>query len=664
MKEKHDEGTVQWDRIPLSERRAAALAEQTGLPGARLAGRSLAELADELRFRIDPELLWFRRVCGRVVRRNPVTGQLEPVPGATVHVEDTDCRFLGYFPVEGPLFWLYPVSCYREEIATVVTDRCGRFCVYVPRWEIDRIHRWRLRRRCYSEIVRPTRRELLERYRIVPRLPIPRPPFPEPPPFDLARSQVLPRVVDLVGQAAATQLVTTGSAMAFGEWTMAADAVLDQPAFTGHQPPPLGTVTIDDVGIDPAELDGIGHADRSKDSQRVLDNRRFLGPFLRCENVLVSEWTTVLDVPDITFRVTQDVDGDGAEEQIYGEGHFDVRWNSGPIPDVTLITSATARSVPMCEGPDLECQDVPAIRTVGLMPVQAPYHDPVAGYALRTNQPRPGGLSGSPRALPASTPYCQTLQLHGCHHLDGAAYYRLRYSLDGASPVPFTDVRWWAPKLAGGLPFLIDADADGWLPVLPANQLVFPHWLLNWETGRYPDGRYEVTLEVADAAKTPVAPPSAPVAFVVDNSGVSASLTVRWRTVGTPTWTTLPELCPVIRRGHQDVEVDVAWQSSAQHLFHAEMFGVGCEDTAIDRAAGSTAADHEHWHTSGTDNAYAATGRFVIPRQRAEGAYTFGINAYSRAYNPAGSDAGPGLDFVIDHAFLATYPRRTIALVE
>jgi hypothetical protein len=38
--------------------------------------------------------------------------------------------------------------------------------------------------------------------------------------------------------------------------------------------------------------------------------------------VLVPEWVPLVDVPDITFRVTQDVDGDGDEETIYSEGYY------------------------------------------------------------------------------------------------------------------------------------------------------------------------------------------------------------------------------------------------------------------------------------------------------------------------------------------------------
>jgi hypothetical protein len=60
-----------------------------------------------------------------------------------------------------------------------------------------------------------------------------------------------------------------------------------------------------------------------------LDMTKFRGPFRRCIDIVVPEWQVIVDVPDITFRVTQDTNGDGTEETIYAEGFFDVRWNAG-----------------------------------------------------------------------------------------------------------------------------------------------------------------------------------------------------------------------------------------------------------------------------------------------------------------------------------------------
>ena len=105
----------------LTARQASYLEEISGVPAEKLVAKPLGELDEILRWKIDPHLLLFRKVCGRVVRVEPGTGVIQGVPNATVHVEDTDCSFLGFFPVEGPFWWLWwwfwPIFCHREEIA-------------------------------------------------------------------------------------------------------------------------------------------------------------------------------------------------------------------------------------------------------------------------------------------------------------------------------------------------------------------------------------------------------------------------------------------------------------------------------------------------------------------------------------------------------------------
>ena len=151
------------DQRPIGRAQADYLAEIADVPAEKLVGRPIAELDELLRWRIDPELLFFRRVCGRVVRRDPATGIVQGVPNATVHVEDTDCSFLGLFPVENRLWWwFWPISCRREVIATTTTDECGNFCVFIPRWDIDRILRFRLRSGSASRTSsRPNLRDLI-----------------------------------------------------------------------------------------------------------------------------------------------------------------------------------------------------------------------------------------------------------------------------------------------------------------------------------------------------------------------------------------------------------------------------------------------------------------------------------------------------------------------
>src|SRR6185437_14229776 len=99
------------DQRPLTGSQASRLASLTGLNPKELSGLSVAQIGEKFRWKIDPEILFFRRICGRVVKLDPLTGDELPVPFATVHVEDTDCSFLCFFPVENPWAWFFPIFC-------------------------------------------------------------------------------------------------------------------------------------------------------------------------------------------------------------------------------------------------------------------------------------------------------------------------------------------------------------------------------------------------------------------------------------------------------------------------------------------------------------------------------------------------------------------------
>lgn len=70
----------------------------SGLPATSLKGLRLAEVARKFQHIIDPAELSFHRVCGKVVKTNANTGAANPVPFATVLVEDKDCSYLGFSP--------------------------------------------------------------------------------------------------------------------------------------------------------------------------------------------------------------------------------------------------------------------------------------------------------------------------------------------------------------------------------------------------------------------------------------------------------------------------------------------------------------------------------------------------------------------------------------
>lgn len=685
------------DRQPINKIQAQRLASLTGVSAKEITGKNVLELSEKLKWRIDPELFFFRRICGRVVKKDPATGTEHPVPFATVHVEDTDCSFLGFFPLESPLVWFFPFFCHREEITTTVTDACGRFCVFVPRWEVDWILRFRHDHICFPDIfIKPTIRDILDGLY---RPPIKRPPKPEPDPLPFLLKDggiTLRRAEELFGRDIAGKLAALGAGAAVGASSKQQLKILDSMAFSRQMPPPLSSefkrLTKPDVSattrLEVEEAQNMTAvretmAKRLKiNAQHIekLNFQHFIGPFRRCFDVIFPEWMPILDVPDITFRVTQDVNGDGNEETIYSEGFFDVRWNAGNIPDVTLEASQISVAGVACNPPEVPCEDVPAILFAGLMPLinppgpADPYYDVNTGYAQRPNRPHSSGniaplLSDLPLDV-AQTPYTHTLQLYGCNHGEGAVYYRLRYGFNGSPPVSFTGLTWPLHRVVGGILHTLwpTSDANGWYPILPDADGWFPQsLLLNWPTGNYQNGTYAVELELGNASKT-VINTSAPVKFRIDNSVPSAQFTkLRWRKVGDVDWS-LPVslICPVIPRptiggNPVDIEIEVSYMASASHLRSVVLSGGGCGGGSPTLSSALSTA--QHWHTIPADNSVINTAVFSLSGLALQGAYSFNLLAVSRAFNPAGGDGGFEADWNYDPVYNYIWPTLPVAVV-
>lgn len=681
------------DRVPLNELAAARLARLSGIAAADIAKRSVADLATTPRFRLDPSLLAFRRVCGRVVKRGP-NGEMLPVPFATVHVEDTDSTLIGWFPAGFPYGWYFPVSGRREVIAVAKTDACGRFCAWVPRFDIDWVLRWRAQRVCYDVMFeRPSLADLLDDLdgiRPPERIRWPDLPIPEPDPRPMLRDGgfAIRRVEQLVGRETADALARAERATVAGAPVAAVRNMLASTPVRAA--PPMAQAWGDPHVTEAAPKTMAAMLPRglrlAPDLLKQLRPDRWIGPFRRCRTVIMPEWVPITDVPDITFRVTQDVDNDGSEETIYSEGLFDVRWNAGPIPDVTLEASSIAVAGVSCSVPDIACGTVPAVTFAGLMPLldpaapATPYHDAVTGYAKRTNRPRPSGLdpllASHDPPQPADTPYCGTLQLYGCVEFPNVAHYRLRYRQNGGPQVSFTGLTWPLHRVVGGALQTVwqAADGDGWYPVRPVAEGWHPaRLLLNWPTHGFADGLYEVTLETANAAKA-VLPAAAPVSFRIDNSRPSAQFTsLRWRTLG-GAWSAPMELvCPVIRRpAGQDIEIEVGWLVSSAHLRSAFLRGGGCGGSAapVLVSAEDTA---EGWHTTPLDNAFARKAVFRLAGTElsgtpavltsVQGAFSFSLDVASRAFNPAGGDGGFEADWFYDPVAIHIVPSLPVAVV-
>jgi hypothetical protein len=650
------------DQTPLTKIQSERLSAIAGVSAAELVGKRPAELAERLKWSIDPRLWLYRRVCGQVVKRDPVTGVDYPVPFATVHVEDTDCRLLFYSPVGSRFSWFYPFFCRREEIATTRTDACGRFCVWIPRWDIDWILTWRAKRICFPVIFqRPSWREIIGELQPIPRPPVP--PDPDPGPLAVDRLRVLEATVGRgvgLGAAAVQRLATASHAAGFGEAGEALDAAMDADAFEDNLHPPLPEELVNVVGGEGKRDKGNLHdLIRGSIAERVgldpkiladLDLRRVIGPFRRCYTIFVPVWQPIFDVPDITFRVTQDVDGDGTEEQIYGESYFQVRWDAGAIPFQTLRAASWARESRVCDAPP-PCaagSTVAAINFAGLMPVTAPYHDNATGYGKKPNRPRPGGIPTDP----ATAPYCLNVNLFGClPRPAGAAKYRLtyRYALNAggplSGPLPLTDTgRFWHPT--SGPPVPAVASSNGWYDLPPAGLAGTPEesLLFPFDTTLHTPGFYAIKVEIGTAAEAVIpGATSAEVNFTCDNRAPTIGRLVRWSRTGGATWIVLPDDCPVVRRGTSPVDVlfEVTWTVMAPAHYRDSTTGAaGCGASgpapALD-PIGQTVSD---WHTGPLDNAMTYVLTYRLSSGNAEGTYSFGCHANSRAFNPSGYVAG------------------------
>ena len=666
------------DEVKLTAIQAERLGAMNDISPKELGGLTVADISARFRFRIDPVHLLFRKVCGTVVKKDPVTGIEFPVPYATVHVEDTDCSLLGFFPLQAKWAWYFPFRCRREEVTAAKTDECGRFCVWIPRWDIDWVLRFRRERICFPIIFeRPSLRDLLDDL-IPERIPIPIPhpdpdplgprpgPGPDPVPFGgIDRGSFLRLIEDQVGRSAAADLDRLHSRAAFGARSVELTAALDASAFEQEIPPPL-PVELRVPGNSPTH-DKASGADLTMETARSslaarlrtdaaelrdLDLRAFIGPFKRCFDVFVPEWVSIIDVPDITFRVTQDTNGDGTEETIYSEGHFQVRWNADPIGPIKIQASPNARAGLACDTEPVPCGNTPAIVLAGRMPVvnEPTTYDPVTGYALRPNRPHPSGLFVDPLPNPnAASPFHGAVSLLGCNRTDASAtHYRIlyRYSSDSGatftSPTPFVGLTWPLFRLdVAGNPewHYPTADANGWYPIaLPPgpNPFLPQDLLLDWPTYAFPNGRYVLILELGTGGAATSA--SAEVAFNVDNSYPHGPLTIEWRKVGGGAFQLLVPPCPIVKRGSVpvDLEFRVTLQASATHLRSAQLLAGGCGGGDFAFVSGTTA----HWHTSVVDNAETLQAIFRLPSSVLEGTYSFSAHVASRAFNPNGGDGG------------------------
>jgi hypothetical protein len=664
IKRKNDKIDIQIpDKIPLTSIQADRLASISGLDARQLKGKTIADIAKSHAWKIDPKLLFFQKVCGKVVKRDPVTNELLPVPYATVHVEDTDCNLMGFFPSNSKWNWFFPLLCKRETITSVLTDACGNFCVYIPRFEIDWILRWRKNRICFPIIFeRPTLRDILDD--LLPEPPRIKWPFPDPDPGPLLRNGglSLDYLEQFAGVEKIEQLSMLQSTAQLGDSTEDIDQLLDSVAYSKPLPPPLPT-EVRQLCADKNTQELASRMAIADEALVDFNHRYFIGPFKRCFDIYFPQWQQITDVPDITFRVTQDVDGDGDEETIYSEGLFDVRWNDQNIPDVVLEASQIALVSADCNPVgELPCGS-PEVVLAGKMPLHnepgavPPYVD-INGYSKRVNRPHPSGQYNetlAANAATASSPLGGFFPLYGCNKHKGAKFYRLRYvhtpenSVTPLAKKTFQGHSWNLYRWVGHLEKLaITPDADGWYEILDLDDGWMPAYLLlNWPTHQYSDGLYEIEMELANSGKS-VVHTTGTVKARIDNSRPIPRITkLRWSLANQNNWHDVGLNCPVISRPvGQDIDMEVSYEASADHLRSMILTGQGCgAGGTLQLISGINSV--RWWHRNAADNYEAKTAVYRLAGTMLPGAYGFHLAAQSRAFNPV-SSAGLSADWFID----------------
>lgn len=609
----------------LTESQVTFLANETSIAAERIADLRIVDVADKLGDYLDPYWLFKRKVCGRVVQRDPLTGALKGVPGATVEVQDTDCN--GWFRKIGAFQWFYPFLCSRDTIATAVTDECGYFCVWIPRWMFEWVVKWRKERICFP-FERPRLEDLIP-------IPLPDPPIDidpgviDPPPDPLF--ELDPRI-DHVTAKRLGNLLTDVSG---GSSRVGLDQVLAEPV---RMAAPAHPTKSELVGYTP-------HPDGPIDFDHPF------GPYWICHDVYVKDWQLVTDVPDITFRVTQEINGSDVE--VYSEGYFEVRWDDTGSGDVTLEANALAISSDDCAGAGIVCQGAAGIISADDMPldqtVSPLFHDDATGFGVRVNRPSTNGLdapTGIGLVANAESPIADTLDLLGCVHIDKAAYYKVMFDR-GAGPEPITGTSWSALSTSGMV--TVGPDVDGWIQI---KDLIghYRHLLMKWPTVNYPNTTYDVWVEVYDNSKNHLET-SPGHKFELDNSQPTFPVfDVSYR-VGSGSYAPLDLTdCPKISRtplsavnAGEAIDIQVVWQATADHLRNAFVVMGGCGGGSP--SVSDPSDSRWYWQTSGATDSGLHTVTFTIPANADAGCYTLTREAVSRAYNPAKPGFAPAADY-------------------
>ena len=266
-----------------------------------------------------------RRVGGRVVRRNGADETLVPIQGVTVHAEERSGSFLVFSPPQWPDWsWLLPFRlARRREMAAATTDGQGRFSIAIPREDVEAIACWRQGRIGRGDFSRPRLLDLVRDLECRAQG--------RPPEAAVRATDFLSRCRKRVGRPLTDRierLFQGGIALSNEKMDSLLETRLapPRPAVSGRPQAEELAALARNQGLEPEVAKGARFG-------------RWIGPFWRTNNLYLPPWTLLVDVPDITFRVTGVA---GEAVPLDSEGFFDVPWTGDPMNELTLATSAAA----------------------------------------------------------------------------------------------------------------------------------------------------------------------------------------------------------------------------------------------------------------------------------------------------------------------------------
>lgn len=140
------------ERRELNSIQRDRLGEIAGIAPAAMDRLTVEEIRVKFGWQIDPRLLLFRRLTGRVLHQD-ATGTYRPAANALVSVQSTLCDLLHVTDVVLGGGWLVVGRVRREQIAEVRTSADGNFGLWIPRFDIESILRWRSAHPAFSELI-------------------------------------------------------------------------------------------------------------------------------------------------------------------------------------------------------------------------------------------------------------------------------------------------------------------------------------------------------------------------------------------------------------------------------------------------------------------------------------------------------------------------------